>query len=158
MLCFLLPQRGEEDSEGQEERDWEGSRGKDGMISDCRGSLGAQSLFVGLPGKFGERSGVPGAHGLCRASFGENQAGLEEKVQGVGMEVRGLPWPPPQTTTPPPEASEPKGHLCLESPAGQNALLAMRLEDQFWGGGELEGSGCSRAKRNWWPYASSCLV
>lgn len=58
------------------------------MIGDCRGSLGAQSVFVGLPWKFGERSGVPGAHGLCRAPFGENQAGLEDKVQGVGMGVR----------------------------------------------------------------------
>lgn len=71
------------------------------MIGDCRESLGAQSLFVGLPGKFGERSGVPGAHGQCRASFGENQAGLEEKVQGVGMGVRGSAIVP--------QASEPKG-------------------------------------------------
>lgn len=120
------------------------------MIGDCRGSLGVQSVFVGLPGKFGERTGVPGAHGLCRASFGENQAVLEDKVQGVGMGVRGSAIAP--------RASEPKGHLCLESPAGQKAPLAVRPEDQFWGGGELEGTGCLRAKRNWWPCASNRLV
>lgn len=44
---------------------------------------------------------MPGAHGLSRASFGENQAGLEEKVQGVGMGVGGSVIVP--------QASEPKG-------------------------------------------------
>ncbi|KAL6093062.1 hypothetical protein STEG23_035812 [Scotinomys teguina] len=34
----------------------------------------------------------------------------------------------------------------------------MRPKDQFWGGGKLKGTGCSRAKRNWWPCASSRLV
>lgn len=38
--------------------------------------------------EFGERNEVPGAHGLCRASFGENLTGLEEKVQGVRVGVR----------------------------------------------------------------------
>lgn len=52
------------------------------MTGDCRGSLRAQSVFVGLPGKFGERTGVPGAHGLCRASFGEKSSWLGN--EGLG--------------------------------------------------------------------------
>lgn len=62
------------------------------MVGECHGSLGdtgTQFVLVGLPWKsLGERSEVPGAHGLCRASFGENLAGFKEKVQGVRVGVR----------------------------------------------------------------------
>lgn len=61
-----------------------------GVAGECPGSFGGPVwAWWGFPGRVWgdlwreEWSGVLGAHGLCRASFGKAGEGLEEKVPGV---------------------------------------------------------------------------
>lgn len=79
---------------------------------------------------------MPGTHGLCRVSFGETGAGLEEQVPGiragVGSSVLALATVEFRTLFP--EAREPGGVSVWNHKPDIVASLSPHPLDQFWWG------------------------